>query len=71
MNTKPFYKSVTLWVNFIILFIALIDAEYLKQLGVPETAVTIAVASLTKVTAVLNIGLRLFVTKQPIDMGQK
>lgn len=63
MNSKPFYLSKTLWVNFLsivaVLLVYVSGADFPIQLTAEQLQV------ITGVLAVVNIGLR-FVTDKPI-----
>jgi hypothetical protein len=70
MTTKPFYKSVTMWVNFVILVIAFFDKEVLGLFGISEQVIdTIMLAGL-KVTAFLNMVVRYFFTDSSLRNGK-
>lgn len=60
---KSIFKSWTVWINLIILVIALLDNEYLKLLGMSDKDIAIFIATMAKLTALGNIFLRIFVSK--------
>lgn len=60
---KSIFKSYTVWINVIILVIALLDNEYLKLLGMSDKGIAIFVATMAKLTALGNIILRIFFSK--------
>ena len=69
---KGIQKSWTVWINFIILALTMLDKEYLGLLGLGEQAVALFMATMLKVTAILNLILRIFFTRtalvfKPVD----
>lgn len=64
--TKPFYKSITLWINFAILVLSLFDSEFFSAIGIKEHTALIINATIIKLVAVLNIALRVFFTDSKI-----
>lgn len=61
--TKVFYKSWTIWVNFLILVLSLFDAPFFALFNLSEHAIAILLGIIVKVIAVGNIALRLFVSE--------
>ena len=68
--TKVFYKSWTLWVNFLILVLSLFDAPFFALFDMSEKAIGIALGIILKVVAVGNIALRLFMSESKITGKQ-
>ena len=68
--TKVFYKSWTLWVNFLILVLSLFDAPFFALFEMSEKAIGIALGIILKVVAVGNIALRLFMSDSKITGKQ-
>lgn len=64
---KKIQNSKVVWINAIILIIALFDKEFLSLFGFSDTTVLIVVSTLTKLTAALNIILRIFFTTEPLS----
>lgn len=63
---KPYYKSVTLWFNVIILSLALLDKEYLKAFGMEDKTIELVTLTSIKLTALFNIIIRVVFTKDKI-----
>ncbi len=62
-----YHKSKTLWLNFIVLCLSLFDSEFFQMLGINENTTNIINASVIKITAILNIALRVFFTQKEMD----
>ena len=68
---KSVFKSWTVWINVVILVIALFDKEYLRLWGMSDNSIALFVASMTKLTALGNIILRIFFSKTELTIGEK
>ena len=60
MQQKNVFKSWTLWINFLILMIALFDKEFFSIMGVSEQGTNVILALSVKFIAILNLLLRFF-----------
>ena len=64
---KKIQNSKVVWINAIILIIALFDKEFFSLFEFSDTTVLKIVITLTKLTAALNIILRIFFTTEPLS----
>ena len=64
---KKIQNSKVVWINAIILIIALFDKEFFSLYEFSDTTVLKIVITLTKLTAALNIILRIFFTTKPLS----
>jgi hypothetical protein len=62
MKNKVYYKSLTIWVNFIILALSLFDAQFFMLFDLSEHTTAIILGVIVKIIAVGNIALRLFLS---------
>jgi len=70
MTKKP-YKSITLWVNFLILALSMFDAQFFHLFNLTPGQVAIVMAIVVKVVAVLNLVLRVFFTDSAITLKKQ
>jgi hypothetical protein len=66
MRKKPIYKSATVWVNFIVLFIAIFDHDFFSVFGFDDDTIAKFMMLGMKLTALANIYMRIFLTKTKI-----
>ena len=67
MKNKPYYKSATIWLNFIILAISLFDRELFSIFGMSDENISKVMIVLMRVVALLNIIIRTWLTKSKIS----
>ena len=65
--TKVFYKSWTLWVNFLILVLSLFDAPFFALFELSDKATAIVLGIILKISAIGNIALRVFMSETKIS----
>ena len=65
--TKVFYKSWTLWVNFLILVLSLFDAPFFELFELSDKAIAIVLGIILKISAIGNIALRVFMSEKKLS----
>lgn len=69
--TKQPHKSLTLWVNFVILLLSLFDHDFFKLMGLSEHSSLVLMGVIVKLTAALNLVLRVFFTNGSITFKKE
>lgn len=70
-KTKPVYQSATVWINFVILLVAIFDHDFFSIFGLNDATIAKLMILGVKLTALGNIILRVFITKTGINTGQE